>query len=226
MARHVFDFFERRDVVSGMWKFSDTIGVEALIALAIELKTSEPERYLDLHVRKCSKDQLGISFQYIFEGDDYKKFFHRITDQLKRLFGNGYVGWDVASPTWMIFDSEEFSDEELIKLADELDASPVTVPESLRDPRRVLEYIDKRMDAESRELTISGLSPRETAVSMTFKDSALELTLSHEWLQGIRIDPTHLTIGRKILILGRSGRNDDHWLADPKSILSFKLKKE
>lgn len=96
---------KHEDVVSGMWKFHENITPEELIGLAEEWKNgSDGDRYLDLHIRKCSKDQFGIGFMYCFEPNPrgHHPFFYKITDKLKRRFGNDFVGWDVSSPTWII----------------------------------------------------------------------------------------------------------------------------
>ena len=70
----------------------------------------EEERYIDLHVRKCSKNQFCIGFKYVLRNGDsdqnpvkYAKFFYGITDTLKREYGNDFVGWDVASETRLIW---------------------------------------------------------------------------------------------------------------------------
>ena len=101
------NIFERTDVVSGMWKFSDRVGPDVLTRLAYIWKDEEPGKYLGpLSVRKCSKDQLGIQFMYIFGEGDHKEFFRRVTDFLKRQFGNNYVGYDIGSPTWITYSNQ------------------------------------------------------------------------------------------------------------------------
>jgi len=92
---------ERRDVVSGIWKFKNHKASELAI-LAASWKEAEPDKYLDLHVRRCSKDQIGISFQYQCGCSGHDEFFNKITDQLKRDFGNDFVGWDIAYPVLML----------------------------------------------------------------------------------------------------------------------------
>lgn len=97
---------ERSDVASGMWKFKDTTSIVELYELAEEWKAGpDGDKYLDLHVRRCSKNQWGIGFQYARKDDTEKSqnaFFHKMTDQLKRRFGNDFVGWDVSSFTFII----------------------------------------------------------------------------------------------------------------------------
>ena len=91
-------------MVSGGWRFEGKVGFEVLLDLAEEWKEAVRDRYVDLHVRKCNKGQIVIGFKYLFEGNDHKRFFHKVTDQLKRKFGNDFIGYDVSSPTWLIQD--------------------------------------------------------------------------------------------------------------------------
>lgn len=102
---------ERPNVISGLFKFEITSTrheddkVVILTNVANDWSATD-KKWQRLYVRKCSKTQYGIGFEYLLEGTDYekdhKKFFHKMTDQLKREFGNDFVGWDMASPTWMI----------------------------------------------------------------------------------------------------------------------------
>lgn len=90
-------------VISGMWKFHQSVGVDALFELATEWFKAGSDNYLSLHVRPCSKDQIGIGFMCALKPDETMQTFKaRITDQLKRRFGNDYVGWDIACPTYVI----------------------------------------------------------------------------------------------------------------------------
>lgn len=97
-------------VVSGLWKFNETITPLELAALAQEWADADTDgNYIDLHVRKCSKDQYGIGFKYILGHDleegskeKYNEFFNRMTDLLKKKYGNLFVGWDVSSFTHII----------------------------------------------------------------------------------------------------------------------------
>ena len=97
---------ENKALMSGVWKFSEAISAEELCRLAEEWKAGpDGEKYLDLHVRKCSKDRWGIGFKFL-RTDDSKKthdaFFYKMTDKLKRCYGNDFVGWDVSSLTYSI----------------------------------------------------------------------------------------------------------------------------
>jgi hypothetical protein len=99
-----------KGVVSGVWKFSEKISPEVLVALAKEWAFADTNGdYIDLHVRKCSKSQHGIGFKIILQQDsedisreEYEKFFNRMTDLLRRKFGNDFAGWDVSSFTHII----------------------------------------------------------------------------------------------------------------------------
>lgn len=105
------DAYAAQPIISGMWKFKDSIPVERLVAVARGWAMGENgDKYTDIHIRGCSKDQNGIGFKFTLPADtsdeewkrQYKKFFHAMTDQLKRMFGNDFVGWDVSSSTWVI----------------------------------------------------------------------------------------------------------------------------
>jgi len=91
--------------IMGLWKFGSKVSIEQLKEVA--KKWAEDPKYLQLYVRKCSKDQYGIGFTYDYthqeptEGQN-KEFMDPIMDSLKRQFGNDLVGWDVASPVWII----------------------------------------------------------------------------------------------------------------------------
>jgi len=91
----------------GLWKFSAKISREDLSKQAE--KWAEDPSYLQLYVRKVSKDQNGIGFTYqlsVPEGSDSKEahdeYFAKTSDYLKRNFGNDLVGWDIATPVLVI----------------------------------------------------------------------------------------------------------------------------
>lgn len=88
--------------VSGIWKFSDSVGHDALVKAASAWKKAEPDNFKLLHIRRCSKNQMGIVFIYEYEGKNYKKFFHRILGQLKAEFGPKLAGWDMSSDIFVI----------------------------------------------------------------------------------------------------------------------------
>lgn len=105
----------RDDVVSGIWKFkaldheaetSDDepqgVRIEDLLEVAEQWLHTEGDKYLDVFIRKCSSDQWGICFQYIFAGKNHQRYFHKTSDKLKRRFGNDFVGWDISAPTHLI----------------------------------------------------------------------------------------------------------------------------
>ena len=90
----------------GLWKFSDKISTEQLEEVAKKWAAEDP-KYLQLYVRKCSKDQFGIGFTYDISDLESKErqnaqYMNPVSDSLKRQFGNDLVGWDVASPIWIV----------------------------------------------------------------------------------------------------------------------------
>lgn len=95
-----------KNYVMGLWKFSDRISTEQLEEVAKKWAAEDPN-YLRLYVRKCSKDQFGIGFTYKLpyeesEEGQMKEYMDPVSDKLKRQFGNDLVGWDIASPVWII----------------------------------------------------------------------------------------------------------------------------
>jgi hypothetical protein len=93
-----------QDVISGMWKFKN-ISKGELAKLAKEWLEKDPFRQNYIHglyVRKCSSDQYGIGFFYRTTNESKDEYFYRITDQLKRSFGNDYVGYDIGPETFLI----------------------------------------------------------------------------------------------------------------------------
>jgi len=88
---------------SGMWKFRDKIKPEELVKIAKKWAEEQPKNYTDLYVRRCSKNQLGIGFKYARnDKETSEQFFERVSDSLRRQFGNDFVGWDISNEIWVI----------------------------------------------------------------------------------------------------------------------------
>ncbi len=92
---------------TGLWKFSDSIDENQLVELANEWASDD--KFINLYVRKCSKDQNGIGFTYKYVEDGYdnkeafiKDFTEKFKDELYKRFGVGLVGWDLSSSTIVI----------------------------------------------------------------------------------------------------------------------------
>ncbi len=89
----------------GIWKFRDEkVSLEDLQSLAEEM--AKDERYLSLHIRKCSKDQHGIGFEYQDSKENtkenFEEFMDNTADQFYKKVGNGLIGWDVSSEYYKI----------------------------------------------------------------------------------------------------------------------------
>ena len=89
-----------------MWKFSSKVPIEQLEEVAKKW-TAEDPKYLQLYIRRCSKDQYAIGFMYDYTRQEpserqNKEQMDPVMDSLKKQFGNDLVGWDTASPTWII----------------------------------------------------------------------------------------------------------------------------
>ena len=95
-----------KNYITGLWKFSDRVSVEQLQEVAKKWGNEDP-KYLNLYVRKCSKDQYAIGFSYDYSHQEStekqnSEYMNPVMDSLKRQFGNDLVGWDISSPTWII----------------------------------------------------------------------------------------------------------------------------
>ena len=94
-----------KNYIMGLWKFSDKISLEELIEVAKE--AAKNPKYLQIYIRRCSRDQYGIGFAYdnsdkIPGPGQNKEYMDPVMDSLKRQFGNDLVGWDISSPVWII----------------------------------------------------------------------------------------------------------------------------
>lgn len=93
---------KNKSLIMGIWKFHERVGEKDLIEVANEW--AKDERYVQLYIRKVSKDQNGIGFAYESDGtkDSHDVYFHNASDGLKRKFGNDLVGWDIASTSTLV----------------------------------------------------------------------------------------------------------------------------
>lgn len=93
---------ESRSLILGLWKFNERVSNKDLLEIANEW--AEDDNYVQIYIRKVSKDQYGIGFAYKHDGtkesqDDYH---FKTSDFLRRKFGNDIVGWDLASTVQLI----------------------------------------------------------------------------------------------------------------------------
>ena len=93
---------DKKSLVIGLWKFHERVGEKDLIEVAEEW--AKDENYIQLYIRKVSKDQLGIGFAYKHDGtkEGHQEYFDLTSDMLKRKFGNDLVGWDIASTSALV----------------------------------------------------------------------------------------------------------------------------
>jgi hypothetical protein len=101
---------DSKTLAAGVWKFGPNISRGELIALAKEWM-DEPNPmpgtgYVHLCVRGTSPTTFGIQFVYRYvmiplpevpnhANFVYRKWLHKMSDQLKRRFGNDLLGWDM-----------------------------------------------------------------------------------------------------------------------------------
>jgi hypothetical protein len=102
---------ERPDLISGLFKFdlSSTIPKERIAVVLTSLASDwarKDSNWQRLYVRECSKTQYGIGFEYALAGPDYeasqRQLLDRMTEKLRRQFGDHFVEWDMGRPTWII----------------------------------------------------------------------------------------------------------------------------
>lgn len=91
-----------QSIISGLWKFRDTISNEELMKIA--QRWAEDPSYTQVYIRQASKDQNGIGFMYDYDGEreSYDQYFDETSDMLKRKFGNDLAGWDISSHTTVV----------------------------------------------------------------------------------------------------------------------------
>ena len=96
---------QKQKVYIGLWKFHERVPEKDLLDTALEL--SQDKNYLNLYIRKVSKDQNAIGFTYdAKDREDNKQAFddyqYETSEKLKRKFGNDLVGWDLSSSAIII----------------------------------------------------------------------------------------------------------------------------
>ena len=91
-----------KSLILGLWKFNEKVGNKDLLEVANEW--AKDENYIQLYIRKVSKDQYGIGFAYKHDGtkEGQESYHFASSDYLKRKFGNDLVGWDLASTDQLI----------------------------------------------------------------------------------------------------------------------------
>ena len=102
----------RNNWIVGIWKFDDTVPMTELVNLANELSQDKHGIHRDFYIRKTSKNQIGLGFTYMpipsspSDKTDTKKildaYIYRVSDMLKRKFGNQAVRYDISSPVHIL----------------------------------------------------------------------------------------------------------------------------
>lgn len=98
----------RQDLANGQIKFSSKFTPEDLIKVAEQLQMgSDGHQFKQLAIRGCGREggkkRYAIAFVYQYDGTEkgFDKFIHKITDKMKREFGND-VHWDISSGLWLL----------------------------------------------------------------------------------------------------------------------------
>lgn len=95
---------QKRNWVMGLWKFTE-VPQETLVEVASQW--AYDPKYLYLYIRQASKDQHAIGFTYDLSAESdtqaaYREYCDQTTDELKKRFGNKFVGWDTAAPVTLV----------------------------------------------------------------------------------------------------------------------------
>lgn len=92
---------KQNNLITGLWKFKDSVSLSDLESFAEEL--AKDEKFKQVYIRKASKDQNGLGIAYLSDIDldenNFDKFMDEMKDKLYRKFGSGLVGWDFANST-------------------------------------------------------------------------------------------------------------------------------
>ena len=89
------------NTIAGLWKFGAEVSSSNLVEVAKSwLFDTDGNRYKRIEVRLYSPTKYAIDFCYALGGESQKTFVHRISDKLRRQFGNDLVGWDIGSVGW------------------------------------------------------------------------------------------------------------------------------
>ena len=90
--------------VNGQLRFSENISFEDVMSFAREVKDgSEGEKIKALAVRACGEHEFGIIFAVEYDSAEKtrKGLIYKLTDKLKRRFGND-ANWDISGSCWLI----------------------------------------------------------------------------------------------------------------------------
>lgn len=89
------------NTIAGLWKFGTGVTRSDLIEIAKSwVFASGGHSYRRIEVRLYSPTKYAIDFCYALGAESQKSFVHRMSDKLRRQFGNNLVGWDIGSVEW------------------------------------------------------------------------------------------------------------------------------
>jgi len=95
-------FRRRPNFVAGEFKFSADVSERDLVEVVAQWKSQFKDRneqflYLAIRIINDGKRAISFLFQQKQEKEDHRAFFYKISDQLKRKFGNDFCGWSLSS---------------------------------------------------------------------------------------------------------------------------------
>jgi hypothetical protein len=95
----------RDDVSGGEIAFDQTVTREEILKFVEALEEgADGDKYFAMYIRK--RDQRSVlGFMYGHKSSDstaHSRFYYKITDMLKRRFGNKCTGWSISTPIDMV----------------------------------------------------------------------------------------------------------------------------
>lgn len=103
---------ENKNLAMGLWKITKT-PLQAILDCAQEL-VNKDHNYLQMCVRKASKDEHAICFIYKLNGNApvekaQSEYIKNTQSFLKSQFGNSLSGHDISSPLFLIKDGRKIN---------------------------------------------------------------------------------------------------------------------
>ncbi len=92
--------------IMGLWKFAGQVELSRILEAANDLAKAEPQ-YVQIYVRKSSKQQYSIGFAYNLNSDEaiemrMNTYIEKTEQWLRSHFGNELIGHDIAAPIYLI----------------------------------------------------------------------------------------------------------------------------
>lgn len=99
-------FVHSPHIACGILMIRDSVGIEAILKFAEEMRADDPERLKLIHVRGCAKDATGIDFEYnmgVSDEKQFRRFVSKMKDRVRKHFGSlNFVGCSISNHTYTL----------------------------------------------------------------------------------------------------------------------------